>query len=288
MKIHPVKRREVKQTATVNYRLEQAATALAALVAAGLAGWAIALALGVWGDAAMSKLPPWKPFALAVPNFDGAAATSAPVASGNARLAGVAGDRAYFTVGGASGTSGVRSLSLAAGDSLPSGDKIVRVERDAVVIASAGTESRLTVFGVRADAQKKSTVPAVACRLSGADRASAIFLEPAMVKALTAERATFARMFDPLPGAGAGIRARGTGGTTAMFAIEDGDVLLRADGAPLKSSDAITGEILARVERGSSVVVEGERKGSPRRWVYAPAGCAAQAADANKSSKSSG
>ncbi len=291
MKIHPVKRREVKQTATVNYRLEQAATALAALVAAGLAGWAIALALGVWGDAAMSKLPPWKPFALAVPNFDGAAATSAPVASGNARLAGVAGDRAYFIVGGApgaQGTSSARSLSLAAGDSLPSGDKIIRVERDAVVIASAGTESRLTVFGVRADAQKKSTAPAVACRLSGADRASAIFLEPAMVKALAAERATFARMFDPLPGAGTGIRARGTGGTTAMFAIEDGDVLLRADGAPLKSSDAITGEILARVERGSSVVVEGERKGSPRRWVYAPAGCAAQAADANKSSKSSG
>ena len=107
-----------------------------------------------------------------------------------------------------------------------------------------------------------------------------------MVKALTAERATFARMFDPMPGAG--IRARGTGGTTAMFAIEDGDVLLRADGTPLKSADAITGEILARVERGSSVVVDGERKGAPRRWVYAPAGCAAQAADATKSSKSSG
>lgn len=284
MKFDSVKRREVKQTATFNYRLEQAATALVALLAAALAGWAIALALGLWGDAAMSKLPPWRPFALTAPNVDSAGAASTPAASGNVRLAGVAGDRAYFMAG--SGT-GARALSLGAGDSLPSGDRIVRVERDGVVIASAGSESRLSVFGVRADTRQKSPAAAPACRLSGADRASAIFLEPAMVKALTAERATFARMFEPLPGTGAGIRARGTGGTTAMFAIEEGDVLLRADGAPLKSSDAITGEILARVERGSSVVVEGERKGAPRRWVFAPAGCAAQA-DATRSSKSSG
>ena len=59
------------------------------------------------------------------------------------------------------------------------------------------------------------------------------------------------------------------------FAIPDGDVLLRADGVPIKSSDAIISDVLARVERGSSVVVEGERNGSPRRWVYAPAACAA-------------
>jgi hypothetical protein len=288
VKIYPVKRREVKQTATVNYRLEQVATALAAALAAGLSGWALALALGLWGDAASTKLPPWKPFALRVTDFDGAVAASAPVASGNARLAGVAGDRAYFMVGGAAGGPGARSLSLAAGDSLPSGERIVRVERDAVVVASAGAESRLTVFGVRADAQKNLTAPLVACRLSSAERASAIFLEPAMVKALQAERATFARMFDPLPGPGAGIRARGTGGTTAMFAIEDGDVLLRADGAPLRSSEAITGEILARVERGGSVLVEGERRGTPRRWIYAPAGCAAQTDDATKASRPSG
>jgi len=285
VKIHPVKRREVKQTATLNYRLEQAATALAAIVAAALTGWAIALALGLWGDAVMAKLKPWKPFALSSPNFDGVAPAAAPVASGAARLAGVAGDRAYFMVGTG---PGARSLSLGAGDSLPSGDKIVRVERDGVVIAAAGTESRLSVFGVRADPQKKAPANTVACRLSGADRASAIFLEASMVKALAAERATFARMFDPLPGTGAGIRARGTGGTTAMFAIEEGDVLLRADGAVLKSADAITSDILARVERGGSVVVEGERKGVPRRWVYAPASCAGQAADATKSSKSSG
>ena len=79
-------------------------------------------------------------------------------------------------------------------------------------------------------------------------------------------------------GGAGGVRAKGTGGTTAMFAILDGDVLLRADGVPIKSSDAIITEVLARVERGNSVVVEGERNGSPRRWVYAPTACAAEPA----------
>jgi hypothetical protein len=267
----------VKQTATHNYRLEQAATALAAIGAAGLCGWAIALALGLWGDAQMAKLPPWKPFALQEPSLGGAVVAS-PKSVGTARLVGVAGDRAYFMT--ASGTA-QRSLSLGAGDALPSGEKIVRVERDAIVVSAAGQESRVTVFGVRAEPAKKAplvaagSTPAPNCRLTGADRSAAIFIEPNMAKALTAERATFARMFDPQGGAG-GIRARGTGGTTAMFAILDGDLLLRADGVPIKSSDAIISDILARVERGNSVVVEGERNGAPRRWVYAPAGCAAQ------------
>ncbi len=277
--------------ATHNYRLEHAATGLAAVAAAGLFGWAFALALGLWGDAQMAKLPPWKPFALMEPSLGGAVAVS-PVSVGSARLVGVAGDRAYFMTGN---VATQRSLSLGVGDALPSGEKIVRVERDAVVIAAAGRESRVTVFGVRAEPFKKAPLAvasgglAPGCRLTGADRSAAIFIEPSMVKALTAERATFARMFDPQPGQGSagGIRARGTGGTTAMFAIMDGDVLLRADGAPIKSSDAIISDVLARVERGNSVVVEGERNGTPRRWVYAPAACA-QSVDAKSSSKSSG
>ena len=69
------------------------------------------------------------------------------------------------------------------------------------------------------------------------------------------------------------------------FAIPDGDVLLRADGVPIKSSDAIISDVLARVERGNSVVVEGERSGAPRRWVYAPAGCAALPASSQSVSK---
>jgi hypothetical protein len=283
-----VKRREVKQTATLNYRLEQAFTALAAVIAAALTGWAVALALGAWGDAAMAKLPSWKPFALTAPGLEVASTQVAASASGTPRLVGVAGDRAYFMLGTG---SGARFLSLAAGDALPSGEMMVRVGRDGVVLASAGVESRVSVFGIRADPAKKTVAVSASgsnCRLSGADRASAIFLEATMVKALAAERATFARMFDPLPGVGAGIRARGTGGTTAMFAIEEGDVLLRADGAPLKSADAITSEILARVERGNSVVVEGERKGAPRRWVFAPSNCASQSTEATRASKSSG
>ena len=125
---------------------------------------------------------------------------------------------------------------------------------------------------------------------AAADRAVAVFIDDSVIKALLAERATFGRMFDPqsAAGTGGGIRARGTGGTTALFAIEDGDVLLRADGVPLKTGDAIVTEILARLGRGSSVLVEGERKGAVRRWVYAPKGCAIASPDANKSSKSSG
>ena len=265
--------------ATRNYRLEQAATTLTAVVAAALFGWAIALAMGVWGDAQMAKLPPWRPFALQEVSL-GSALVASPVSVGSARLVGVAGNRAYFMTG--SGAA-LRSLSLAAGDTLPSGEKLVRVERDAIVVSAAGQESRVTVFGIRAEPAKKAPVAVAAalpppnCRLTGADRSAAIFIEPNMARALTAERATFARMFDPQPGVGGtgGIRAKGTGGTTAMFAILDGDVLLRADGVPIKSSDAIISDVLARVERGNSVVVEGERNGAPRRWVYAPAACAA-------------
>lgn len=271
------KQRIVKHKAIGNYRLEQAATALAALCAAALSGWAIALALTLWGNAQLAKLPPWKPFALLPPIIDNVTVASA-VSVGSSRLVGVAGNRAYFMTGSGSAS---RSLSLAAGDALPSGEKIVRVDRDAVVMSAAGQESRVPVFALRVDPAKKVPLAAAGatavgstanCRLSAADRGAAVFIESNMVKALTTERATFARMFDPQPGAG-GIRARGTGGTTAMFAILDGDVLLRADGLPIKSSDAIITDVLARVEQGNSVVVEGERGGVPRRWVYAPSTC---------------
>jgi hypothetical protein len=282
----------VKHTTTLNYRLEQAATALAALGAAALLGWAIALLLAAWGDSLTAKLTPWKPFALMPVALDAVAANaSAPAVAGASRLVGVAGDRAYF-LNGAGSTS--RSISLAAGELLPSGEKLLRVERDAVVLLAAGQETRVTVFGVRAEPVKvakvagSSTAATVeVCRLAGADRGAAIFIQPAMVKALSAERATFARMFELQAlvagggSGGSGIRAKGTGGTTSMFAILDGDVLLRVDGVPIKSSDAIITEVLARVERGGSVVVEGERAGAPRRWVYAPASCALTAPAAN-------
>ena len=258
---------------SLNYRLEQLATALAATVAAGLFGWAGALAVGLWGDAQTAKLPAWRPFALQAPTLDGAAPAARALAVGALKLAGVAGDRAYFVGVNSAAT---RGLSLAVGDSLPSGEKIVRVDRDAVVLASGGAENRVTVLVPRVDPAKKVALPmAVTCRLTGGDRASAIFMADSMVKALMSEKTAFARMFEPLPGASGGIRAKGTGGTTAMFAIADGDVLMRADGHLIRSSDAIVSELLARLSSGASVVVEGESKGAPRRWVYAPAGCAA-------------
>ncbi len=281
----------MKQGISSNYRLEQVATALAVTVAAGLFGWACALLLGLWGDTQTAKLPAWRPFALRAPTLEGAGPAAQSVTVGAMKLVGVAGDRAYFV--GASGAA-TRGLSLAAGESLPSGEKIVRVDRDAVVFASGGTENRVTVLVPRVDPAKKVVLPvAAACRLTGGDRASAIFMAESMVRALMSENATFARMFEPLPGAAGGIRAKGTGGTTAMFAIADGDVLMRVDGNLIRSSAAITSELLARLERGASVVVEGESKGAPRRWVYAPSACAAapqvgEPANSKSSSKASG
>ena len=281
----------MKQGTTSNYRLEQIATVLAATVAAGLFGWAAALAVGLWGDAQNAKLPPWRPFALQAPSLDGAGPAAQAVTIGAMKLAGVAGDRAYFVGVNSAAT---RGLSLAAGESLPSGEKIVRIDRDAVVLASGGAETRVTVLVPRVDPLKKVASPvAAACRLTGGDRASAIFMADSMVKALMSEKATFARMFEPLPGASGGIRAKGTGGTTAMFAIADGDVLMRADGNLIRSSDAIVSELLARLSTGASVVIQGESKGAPRRWVYAPSACAAapqvgEPAISKSSSKASG
>ena len=270
------KRRSVKQGLSLNYRLEQAATALAATISAGLFGWACALAVGLWGDSQTAKLPAWRPFALQAPSLDGAVPAAQTVSVGTMKLAGVAGDRAYFV---GAGNAATRGLSLAVGESLPSGEKIVRIDRDAVVLASGGAETRVTVLVPRVDPTKKVVLPVAAgCRLADGDRASAIFMADGMVKALMAEKTTFARMFEPLPGASGGIRAKGTGGTTAMFAIADGDVLMRADGNLIRSSDAIVSELLARLSVGASVVVEGESKGAPRRWVYAPAACATGAA----------
>lgn len=267
------------------------ATALAAAVAAALFGWACALAVGIWGDAQTAKLPAWRPFALRAPTLDGAGPAAQAVTPGAMKLAGVAGDRAYFV---GAGNAATRGLSLAVGESLPSGEKIVRIDRDAVVLAAGGTENRVTVLVPRVDPTKRVVLPvAAACRLTGGDRASAIFMADSMVKALMSEKTTFARMFEPLPGTSGGIRAKGTGGTTAMFAIADGDVLMRADGNLIRSSEAIVSELLARLSVGASVVVEGESKGAPRRWVYAPSACAtspqaSEPATSKSSSKASG
>lgn len=260
----------VKLSATFNYRLERAAKMLAAACAAALAGWALALLIAQWADGRAQRLPAWTPFALSPLNVTNAPA-AAPAANGPARLVGVAGRQAYFSVGGTGATTAQRSIAIAEGEPLPSGERLLRVERDAVVLSAAGHETRVELRPAKTAGPVKGTPPAH-CRLAAADKAAAIFLDAAVVKALTAERATFGRMFEPA-GAVGGIRARGTGGTTAMFAVQDGDVLLRADGAPLRTGEAIVTEVLSRIEAGGSVLVEGTRGGAPRRWVYAAKGC---------------
>jgi hypothetical protein len=265
-------------------RLSRVATLMLWLIGAALLGWAIALALGIVGDRYARQLPPPKLAALEAPPARAAARPSTDASSrSNAtwQFVGIADDRVYVR-------SGNQPMSFAAGERLPNGDLLRRIEKDAIVIASGDTESRITLFKLPAGEAAKNLTPAnaaaatVSCRLNAQDRASATWIEPAIASALVREQSTFARIFPPILGAGeggivggtpGGVRATGTGGTTAMFGIQDGDTLLRADGKSLTSGLAVINEVIARVQRGDSVVVEGERAGAPKRWVFAPTSC---------------
>ncbi len=262
-------------------RLEPAATVALWLLAAALIGWAIALALGLWGETALRQQAPWKPFAIdrAEPPRKATAVATVAAPAGALQLFGIADERAYFK-------SGSKTVSAAVGDTLPGGEKVLRIGRDFVAIASAqGAETTMALFksmpakgsavSAASNASAASTAPAAAasCRLSASDRAMATWIEPAVAVALVGEGKALARMFAVIDPARGGLRAQATGGTTAMFAIADGDVLLRADGQPLRSGEAVATDVIAKVQRGEAVVVEGERGGAARRWVFAPVRC---------------
>jgi hypothetical protein len=265
-------------------RYERWATALAWLATAALLGWALAIALGIIGDRYVRALPPIKLAAIDPPPKSITVKTvdeSSSRRNATWQFVGIADDRVYVR-------SGNQPMSFAAGERLPNGDLLRRVEKDAIVIASGETESRIALYKLLpAEAAKaaSSTNPPIAnsaCRLSAQDRSVATWIDAAVAAALSKEQATFARIFVPMIGAGeggliggspGGVRATGTGGTTAMFGIQDGDTLLRADGASLTSGLAVINSVIARVQRGESVVVEGERNGAPKRWVFAPTSC---------------
>ncbi|MGL4233423.1 MAG: hypothetical protein ACRCWJ_18805, partial [Casimicrobium sp.] len=156
----------------------------------------------------------------------------------------------------------------------------------AIVVSSGGKESRVALFKSPAnDASKNASATNAAgastgavtnCRLSTQDRANATFIEPAVAAALVKETATFNRIFAPMVATtqgGGGVRAAGTGGITSAFGIQDGDALLRAEGRTITSGQFVLNEIIGRVQRGEAVVVEGERGGAPRRWVFAASSC---------------
>ncbi len=267
-------------------RLSTIATVAVWIVAAALLGWAIALWLGMWGQAALSKQPPWQPFAIDDSTAPRTAAitSAAPAASGALIFVGIADERAYLK-------SGARTLSVAEGDVMPGGEKVKRITRDSILLTTAaGGESTLSLYkayvpkavgasklAASNPAVTPATTPGVdtlaACRLSAADRSAATWIEPAVANALVGETKAFARMFVVVDATRGGLRAQATGGTTAMFAILDGDVLLRVDGQPLRSGEAVATDIIAKVQRGDAVVVEGERAGAARRWVFAPTKC---------------
>jgi hypothetical protein len=259
-------------------RWERFMVPLVWLIAAALIGWAVAIGLGIWGDHALSKQAPLQLFAIdrsAAPSAVEARAAAVPV-GGALAFFGVADERAYFK-------SGAQIVSAAEGETLPGGETVKRITKDSVTLLSTSGETTLKLFKplVAKDASAVGAVNANAsaasqgCRLSAADRAAATWINPSVAAALVGEAKTFARMFVVVDRERGGLRAQATGGTTAMFAIADGDVLLRADGQPLKTGEAVATEVLAKLQRGDAVVVEGERGGSARRWVFAPSKCKA-------------
>jgi hypothetical protein len=256
---------------------EKIATPAVWIIAAALAGWAIAIALSIWGDRVISKQVPWKPFAIdavTTPRVNNATNATPQQSTGALQLFGIADERAYFK-------SGAKTLSVTEGDVLPGGEKVKQITRDMVVLTTAaGGETRLALFkplavkGAVASAGVGATNTSTqGCRLSAADHANATWIEPSVAGALVGESKAFARMFNVIDPVRGGLRAQATGGTTAMFAIVDGDVLLRADGQPLKSGEAVATDVIAKLQRGDAVIVEGERGGASRRWVFAPVKC---------------
>ncbi len=244
-------------------------TIAATLAVAALLGLAASRLLDAWGSHALAADGPPR-----LPEPAVLVAATAPLpgatrATENARLMGIVNDRAWFR-------SGTAILSVSQGDSLPSGTAVVRVERDAVRTAT-GDEIALypngpsSAAGRGAPGQRASSGSTAApCALSERDRAQAVFMEPQVATALAAERAVFARIFAAEL---AGVRARSTGGLTATFGVADGDLLVRADGVPLRDAGAVLSAVIEKVAAGGAVVIEGERGGTPRRWVVAAARC---------------
>ncbi|MCS6996286.1 MAG: hypothetical protein NZ533_04915 [Casimicrobiaceae bacterium] len=230
----------------------------------------IAQLLELWGQRRLAVRAPWQPPALAVLVAD-REGSNPPMArpAESARLMGIVNDRAYFRAGPA-------VLSVQAGGQLPSGAQVAAVERESV---RTSTGERILLFaaqpatGKAAGAQEvaRATSPAaVECALSASDRAQAVYIDPAVATALINERATLSRIFTP---EGNMVRARATGGLASMFAVADGDLLMRANGTPLTDAGAVISAIIERVARGGAVVIEGERHGRPRRWVVASTRC---------------
>ncbi len=282
-----IQRKPNYKSATGVATLERWGAPLVWIIAAALFGWAIALFLGALGDRELAKLPVWKPTPIAMdlkPRQP--VATTPATTSSNApwQLVGIAEDRVYVR-------SNNKPASFAEGETLPNGDVIKKIEKDALVVSSGGKETRIALFkSANADAAKSAattsdataTVQRAACRLSAQDKAQATWIEPAVAAALSKEQATFTRIFVPLVGTGGGaivggtpggVRAQGTGGTTAMFGIQDGDTLLRADGKAIVSGLNVISDVIAKTAGGEAVVVEGERAGAPKRWVFAAASC---------------
>ncbi len=227
----------------------------------------VARLLDLLGQRSLMQRSPWQPpeiVALASPLGEGTAAER--VATEQVRLMGIVDGRAYFK-------AGQDVLALGSGERLPGGTGIARVERYSVSTTTGGSLSLFGAGSAQTGSALAASTPAsvrAGCQLSASDRAQAVWIEAAVARQLTRERQAMERIFVPAAGV---VRAQATAGMTSMFAIQDGDVLARADGQALTDAAAVQRLIIEPVAAGRAVVIEGERSGSPRRWVVASSLC---------------
>ena len=201
-----------------------------------------------------------------------------------------------------------RILWLRAGDELDPGVKLVAIEAGGVRLSANGRDVRLALraekpaargaggapgLGVPAGAAAVGAAAAGAaavggaagaavvgstavsrpgdpCKLAPDQRSRAYVLRPEIVDSVMRERSSWADLFK----AGAtGLVVNSPGGTGAMLGLYSNDVLSKADGAQLTSTDDMLRLVLQPLARNDSVIVTGSRAGQPREWIYAGMSC---------------
>ena len=177
-----------------------------------------------------------------------------------------------------------RILWLRAGDELDPGVKLAAIEADGVRLSANGRDVRMalrvdkpavrsgTVAGAPVVAASGVAVarPGDPCKLAPEQRSRAYVLRPEIVDSVMRERSSWADLFKA---SATGLVVHNSGGTGAMLGLYSNDVLSKADGAQLSSTDDMLRLVLQPLARSDSVVVTGSRAGQPREWIYAGMSC---------------
>ena len=177
-----------------------------------------------------------------------------------------------------------RILWLRPGDELDPGVKLAAIESDGVRLSANGRDVRMPlriekaavtnapVAGAPTAAATGAAAarPGDPCKLAPEQRSRAYVLRPEIVDSVMRERSGWADLFKA---SATGLVVHNPGGTGAMLGLYSSDVLSKADGAQLSSSDDVLRLVLQPLARNDSVIVTGSRAGQPREWIYAGMSC---------------